>query len=67
MAPLVAVLIQQMPQLLAFAREAFAHANPDDPSPTDEAIIAAYQSALASSLAKDQAWLDAHGEAGDGA
>jgi len=62
MTPLVAVLIQQMPQLIAFAREAFANANPDEPSPTDEAIIAAYQSALASSLARDADWLEQHPE-----
>jgi len=67
MAPLVAVLIQQMPQLIAFAREAFAHANPGEPTPTDEAIIAAYQSALTSSLAKDEEWLRFHPEDGDGA
>jgi hypothetical protein len=59
---LIAVLIQQMPGILAFAREAFATAHPGEPSPTDEAIITAYLAALASSLAKDAAWLAAHPE-----
>ena len=62
MPPLVAVLIQQMPSIVAFAKALFAHANPSAPLPTDEEVIAAYLAALASSLAKDAAWLAAHPE-----
>ena len=59
---IVTILIQQMPTILAFGRGLFVSQNPGAPQPTDEEVIAAYQEALASSLAKDAAWLDAHPE-----
>jgi hypothetical protein len=62
MPPLVAVLIQQMPSIVAFAKALFAQADPTAPLPTDAEVIAAYQAALASSLAKDADWLASHGE-----
>lgn len=60
MGAITAVLIQNMPALIALGRELFAKENPDAPIPTDEEVIAAWLSAAASSLAKDEAWLAAH-------
>jgi hypothetical protein len=59
---LVQVAISVLPAAIAWLREQFASANPDAPVPTDAEVSAAYQSALASSLAKDTAWLEAHPE-----
>jgi hypothetical protein len=66
MGALVTVLIQNMPGIIDLARQLFAQNHPTEPVPTDEEVIAAYQQALASSLAKDQIWLDAHQISGDG-
>jgi len=62
MTPLIAVLIQNLPGLIGFAKEAFAKANPDAPIPTDAEIKAAYVAALASSLSIDSEWLASHPE-----
>ncbi len=62
MSPLIAVAIEQTPALIALLRSIFVRQHPDAPVPTDEEVIAAYQSALASSLAQDAAWLAAHPE-----
>jgi hypothetical protein len=62
MNPLIAVLIQNLPGIIAFAREQFADANPGAPVPTEDEVIAAYLAALATSLAKDENWLAAHPE-----
>lgn len=62
MPPLIAVLIQQMPSIVAFAKELFARENPTAPVPTEAEVIAAYLRALTSSLAKDEQWLAAHPE-----
>jgi hypothetical protein len=59
---LVSVAIMELPNAIAFIRDAFQKDHPDVPAPTDADVIAAYQSALASSLAKDAAWLAAHPE-----
>lgn len=67
MGSLVAVAIQNLPAIIDSLREWFHEANPGAPLPTDTEVIEAYQQALASSLAKDAAWLAAHGTgAGDG-
>jgi len=60
MSPLVLLALQQAPAIIALFKAAFRHAHPDDPVPTDAEVIAAYESAFASSLAKDEAWLAAH-------
>lgn len=60
MGPLVAVLIQQMPEIIALGKLAFARAHPDLPVPTSEEVIAAWLQASTSSLLKDAAWLAAH-------
>lgn len=62
MSPLIAVLIQNLPGLVVFAREAFAKANPGAPVPTEAEIKAAYVAALALSLSVDAEWLAAHPE-----
>lgn len=59
---LVNLAIQEVPGVIALLKSVFAKTNPDAPTPTNEDVIAAYQSALASSLAKDAAWLAAHPE-----
>lgn len=60
MNPLVTIAIQEAPAVIALLRDAFATANPDAQVPTDEEVIAAYQQAFASSIAKDDDWLAAH-------
>lgn len=59
-AAIVRIAIAETPALIAWLREAFQKRKPDAPVPTDAEVIAAYQDALASSLAKDDAWLAAH-------
>lgn len=60
MGGLVAVAIQNLPAIIDSLKGWFHQANPGAPEPTDSEVIAAYQEALASSLARDAAWLAAH-------
>jgi hypothetical protein len=60
MNPLVALAIQETPALIALLRAGFVHAHPDQPEPTSEEVLAAYEAAFASSRAKDEAWLNIH-------
>lgn len=57
---LLAVAIDELPNVIAYLKGLFHQAHPDAPAPTDAEIIAAYESAFQSSLAKDDAWLAAH-------
>jgi hypothetical protein len=59
---LVNVAIQELPSLIAFFKEAFAQEHPEQPEPTEAEIVAAFQQACASSLARDAQWLAAHPE-----
>ena len=59
---LIAIAIQETPAVIAFLRDAFSKRHPDQPPPTDAEVIAAYEQAFQSSLAKDAAWLAAHPE-----
>ena len=59
---LAAIAIQNLPAIIDALKGMFLRANPGAPLPTDEEVIAAYQEALASSLAKDANWLAAHPE-----
>jgi hypothetical protein len=57
---LIAVGIQVLPGVIDFLRQEFGKQHPAAAVPTDEEVMAAYQQALASSLAKDEQWLAAH-------
>ncbi len=57
---IIALAIEELPQLIGFFKGLFAAKNPGAPIPTDAEVIAAYLSALASSLAKDSDWLATH-------
>lgn len=59
---LVQVAITLVPSVISWIREAFQKKAPDAPVPTDAEVIAAYEQAFQSSLAKDAAWLAAHPE-----
>ena len=62
MTTLIALIIQQLPGVIALVRSEFTAANPEAPVPTEAEIVAAYIHALASSLAKDEDWLRQHPE-----
>lgn len=57
---LIALAIKEAPAAIELIRQAFITANPGVPPPTSEEIIAAYQVALDSTLAKDDAYLAIH-------
>ena len=57
---LIALAIQEAPTIIAALKALFHQTNPNAPLPTDAEVIAAYQTAFVSSLAKDDAWLAAH-------
>ena len=57
---LIAIAIQNAPAAIALLRGFFVSANPSAPAPTDDEIIAAWNSGFASSIAKDEAWKAAH-------
>lgn len=57
---LVTVAIEQLPNVIALLKSAFTKTAPDAPQPTSEEVLAAYQAALGSSLAKDADWLSNH-------
>ena len=59
---LVNLAIEETPVVIELLRALFKKKNPTLPPPTDEEVIAAYESAYASSKAKDAAWLAAHPE-----
>lgn len=57
MNPLILLALQQTPAVIGYLKVLFTKAQPDGPVPTDAEVIAAFESAFASSLAKDDAWL----------
>lgn len=58
----VQVVIDGLPDVLAFVRAVFGVKNPDAPVPTDAEIQSAFESAFVSSAAKDEQWLASHPE-----
>jgi hypothetical protein len=60
MGALLAIALQETPAIIESLKGLFVQQHPDAPVPTDAEVIAAYQAALASSLAKDADWLAAH-------
>ena len=63
MNPLILLAIKELPTIISGLRAVFHRAHPDEPVPTDEEVIAAFNLAYRSSLAKDEAWLAAHPDA----
>jgi hypothetical protein len=62
---LIQVAVTMVPSIIDWLREAFRKENPTLPQPTDAEIIAAYNVAFVSSLAKDDTWLQAHPREGE--
>jgi hypothetical protein len=60
MNPLAQLAIQEAPAIIAYLKLQFAKKNPTAPLPTDDEVIAAYDSAFRASIAKDATWLAAH-------
>ncbi len=60
MNPLVQLAIEETPALIQSIKDLFVVKNPTLPPPTSEEVIAAFNAAFASSLAKDEAWQAAH-------
>lgn len=57
---LLDVAIAELPGVISWLKSAFAKAHPDQPQPTSEEVIAAYQAAYTQSLAIDDAILAQH-------
>lgn len=57
---LIQLALTLVPSIIERIRSAFQSNHPGDPAPTDAEIIAAYQTAFVSSLAKDDQWLAMH-------
>lgn len=60
--PLILLALQETPAIIATVKSLFAKQNPNAPEPTDAEVVAAYQTALQSSLDKDALWLAQHPE-----
>ncbi len=57
---LIQLAIQELPTVIDTFRQLFKKHDPTAPEPTNEDVIAAFEQAFKSSLAKDDAWLSAH-------
>jgi hypothetical protein len=60
MIPLITTIDAALPGIFALLRANHAAANPGAPVPTSAEVIAAFESAVAQSLARGDAWLVAH-------
>lgn len=54
---LIALAIQEVPNIIEALKEAFHKKEPTAPVPTEAEVIAAFNQAFTSSLAKDDLWL----------
>lgn len=59
MSPLIALIIQQLPTIVPAIKDLFAKNNPGAPPLTDEQVHEALGLAVASTIAKDDAYLAA--------
>lgn len=59
---LLQLAVELTPEVFAWFKTAFGKKNPTQPEPTDADVIAAFNVAFVSSLAKDDQWLAAHPE-----
>jgi hypothetical protein len=59
---LLNLIIGQIPGIIAMVKANHAATDPTAPPPTDADVLAALQQAVASSIAKDDLWLQAHPE-----
>lgn len=57
---LLTLAIQEAPAIIAGLKSLFQQAHPDAPEPTEAEVMAAFNAAFISSLAKDTAWLAQH-------
>lgn len=57
---LLLLALQQAPAIIATLRDLFRTRHPQDPVPTDEEILAAFNEACTSLIQKSEAWLAAH-------
>ena len=62
MNPLLSIAISEAPAVIALLRGLFSQRNPNAPIPSDAEVIAAFEAAFKSSLAKDNLWLSTHPE-----
>jgi hypothetical protein len=59
---IINLAVQELPAVISLFKELFKKQNPDAPEPTNEEVIAAFETAYQMSLAKDDAILNAHTE-----
>jgi len=59
---LIAVAIQEIPNLIDLLKTAFKKRNPDAPQPTSEEVLAALETAYLVSKDIDLRWLSEHAE-----
>jgi hypothetical protein len=62
---LLNLLIGQLPVVIGMIKGLHAQADPNAPPVTDAEVLAALQQAVASSIAKDDQWLQAHPQGPD--
>lgn len=62
MTPLILLALQEAPEVISYLKTLFHTRHPDEPAPTDAEVIAAFNAAFASSIARDDQWRTAHPE-----
>lgn len=59
---LINLAIEELPDVIARVKARFQSNNPDEPVPTSEQVLAAFDSAYRDSLMVDEAWKASHPE-----